>query len=373
MTIVKNILAYGDNYDSLMYLIKEKKLSGKIQLVYIDPPYGTKQDFTFFGDRFATISRANGGRIAYRDNLTGEDYLNFLSCRLLLIRELLAENGSIYLHIDYKMGHYVKVLMDKIFGQDNFINDIARIKCNPKNFNRKGYGNVKDMILFYSKGKKCIWNDPRQEIKITKGDIRFKQIDNNGKLYTTTPLHAPGETKNGLTGKEWKGLFPPTGRHWRYTPKELDRLDKHGLIKWSSTGNPRKIIYAEDVEKAGVKMQDIWTYKDPQKSIYPTEKNIDLLRTIIKASSNKNDIVMDAFAGSGTTLVAATELDRKWIGIDASKKSISICKERIPNHEFIKIPKNLEKHESMVSTNLRNGYNGELLRPVTDSISARGC
>src|SRR5690606_18381544 len=108
---MKNLLLKGDNYDGLLYLLNNG-FAGKIKLVYIDPPYGTKQDFTFTGDRFATISRVNGGRVAYSDKLTGEDYLKFLSCRLQLIRDLLTEDGSIYLHIDDKMGHYVKVLMD---------------------------------------------------------------------------------------------------------------------------------------------------------------------------------------------------------------------------------------------------------------------
>jgi adenine-specific DNA-methyltransferase len=328
---MKNHLIYGDNYDILVDLTDDCEINGKVRLVYIDPPYGTKQEFTFFGDRFSTISRVNGGKLAYSDSLTGEDYLNFLSGRLIRIRDLMAEDGTIYLHLDSKMGHYVKILMDKIFGQENFINDISRIKCNPKNFNRKGFGNIKDMVLFYSKSKKYIWNDSRQNIEIGNNDSRFRSIDVDGRRYTTTPLHAPGETMNGETGKKWRDMLPPPGRHWRYSPRILDELDKKGLIKWSSTGNPRKIIYAEDVIKAGTKMQDIWTFKDPQNPIYPTEKNIEMLKMIISSSSNVGDIVLDAFCGSGTTLVAAQELKRHWIGIDSSKQAISICKKRLFN------------------------------------------
>ncbi|MDP2400999.1 MAG: site-specific DNA-methyltransferase, partial [Actinomycetota bacterium] len=190
----RGILLHGDNFDALKYLAQERDLTGKVQLVYIDPPYGTKQAFTISSDRFATISRAaGGGKLAYSDTLTGDDYLKFLEERLILIRELMAEDGSIYLHIDTKMGHYVKVLMDKIFGAKNFINDITRIKCNPKNFARKGYGNIKDMILFYSKSKEFVWNDPRQPIEIEENDARFRSADANNRRYTTTPLHAPGE------------------------------------------------------------------------------------------------------------------------------------------------------------------------------------
>lgn len=336
---MKNLLIHGDNFDALNFLADEKKLRGQVKLIYIDPPYGTKQQFTFSGERFATISRMNGGRVAYKDTLTGEEYLKFLSARLGLMRELLSEQGSIYLHIDDKMGHYVKVLMDKVFGQKNFINDITRVKCSPKNFARKGYGNVKDMILFYSKTKDYTWNDPRQRIEISKDDERFRSVDKGGRQYTTTPLHAPGETEKGDTGKKWKGMLPPPGRHWRYSRAVLDELDKQGLIEWSSTGNPRKKIFADDVMKAGTKLQDIWTYKDPQNAKYPTEKNLEMLQMIVKTSSNENDIVMDSFCGSGTTLFSAQQLRRKWIGIDSSNEAIRICKKRLNEYEYVDLRK----------------------------------
>lgn len=357
-----NYLIYGDNYDALVSLELRKEIYRKVRLVYIDPPYGTKQDFTFSGDRFSTISRINGGKIAYKDTLTGEEYLRFLSGRLVRIREVMTDDGVIYLHIDSKMGHYVKVLMDKIFGYNNFINDIARIKCNPKNFSRKGFGNIKDMVLLYSKSKNYIWNDPRQKIDIAANDKRFHSLDSDGRRYTTTPLHAPGETANGATGKEWKGMLPPKGRHWRYDPKVLDELDEQGLIEWSSTGNPRKKIYADDVMKAGVKLQDIWIYKDPQNPKYPTEKNLDMLKMIISTSSNVGDIVLDAFCGSGASLFAAQELNRNWIGIDSSKQAISICKKRLSNFEYLEIPEKKERYESMVVPHLEFSYVSELSR-----------
>ncbi|MDP3181821.1 MAG: site-specific DNA-methyltransferase [Desulfobaccales bacterium] len=342
---MNNILIHADNYDALVYLAKKKGMGGKIGLVYIDPPYGTNQTFTVSNKRFATISRVNNGKLAYDDTLTGEDYLKFLGERLNLIRDLMADDGSIYVHIDTKMGHYVKCLMDKIFGQKNFINDITRIKCNPKNFSRKGYGNIKDTILFYSKGQKFIWNEPRQPINI-KDDPRFS----NGRKYTTTPLHAPGETINGATGKKWRDISPPPGRHWRYPPDVLEELDRNQLIEWSSTGNPRKIIYANEIAKNGVKMQDIWTFKDPQNSIYPTGKNLDMLRMIVRASSNEGDWVLDAFAGSGTTLVAAQELKRRFIGIDSSNEAINLATKRLTNYTLIELTKG-QKDERMVRKN----------------------
>ncbi len=129
----------------------------KIDLIYIDPPYNTEQIFTISSDRVSTISRSKSEIVAYNDDFAMADYLEFMRERLILMRELLSEQGSIYVHIDSKMGHYLKILMDEIFGLDNFKNDIARIKSNPKNFSRRAFGNEKDMILFYAKNAKKIF------------------------------------------------------------------------------------------------------------------------------------------------------------------------------------------------------------------------
>lgn len=325
----KNKLIQGDNLSILKTLLEDYKLTEKVNLVYIDPPFATNGHFKISEDRASTISKSNGDAIAYSDTLIGADFLEFLRERLIFLRELMSDKASIYLHIDYKIGHYVKIIMDEIFGRKNFRNDIARIKCNPKNFDRKAYGNMKDLILFYSKSDNLTWNDPR--IPFTEEDIEklFKKIDKNGRRYTTIPLHAPGETENGKTGGIWKGMKPPKGRHWRSDPKLLEEWDIKGLIEWSASGVPRKKIYLD--EKEGKKMQDIWEFKDPQYPSYPTEKNLDLLKFIINASSNEGDLVLDCFGGSGTTLVAAQELNRKWIGIDKSEPAIKVTKKRLSN------------------------------------------
>ena len=326
-----NNLICGDNLPILKTLVY--KYNVKVDLIYIDPPFATNNVFRIGSKRANTISSCNNDNIAYTDNLTGSDFIEFLRERLIFAKEILSDKGSIYLHIDYKIGHYVKILMDEIFGIENFRNDITRIKCNPKNFSRNAYGNIKDMILFYSKTKNNIWNNP--VVPYTENDIKklFPKIDKNGRRYTTIPLHAPGETKNGTTAQEFKGIKPPVGRHWRCSPKELDELDAIGLIEWSSNGVPRKIIYAD--EKEGKKMQDIWEYKDPQYPKYPTEKNIDLLKNIILASSNNDSIILDFFCGSGTTLLAAEQLGRKWIGIDASQKAIQISSSKLTKNSNI--------------------------------------
>lgn len=316
---------FGENLDSLGYLINEMGLAGKIDLIYTDPPFGTNVNFTVTHGRTATISPENGGKTAYSDKIRGAEFIDYLKQRIVLLHSLLSDKGSLYLHTDCKIGHYVKVMMDEIFGMENFRNDITRIKCNPKNFSRLGYGNVKDVILFYTKSKNAIWHEPYSPY--TESDINklFSKIDDSGRHYTTVPLHAPGES---LNPKKFKGILPPPGRHWRNDIQLMESWDNEGLIEWSNNGNPRKKIYLDN--KRGKRMQDVWyDYKDPQYPRYPTEKNIDFIKLIIETSSNVNSIVLDPFCGSGTTLEAAEILGRAWIGIDKSPVAIQTVKDRL--------------------------------------------
>lgn len=323
-TSEQNLLIFGDNLSALQRL--RQTLAGKVRLIYIDPPYATGGTFKISEDRAATISSSKLDKIAYSDELKGAEFLEFLRQRMILLRELLSDDGAIYLHIDYKIGHYVKIVMDEVFGIENFRNDITRVKCNPKNFQRKAFGNIKDLVLFYSKTASPLWNEPIVPLTEEEGSRLFKKSDSAGRKYTTIPLHAPGES-NGNTGKEWKGMLPPKGRHWRTDPEILSKWDADGLIEWSKNGVPRKRIYLD--QKSGKKMQDIWTFKDPAYPSYPTEKNLDLIKFIVSASSNEGDIVLDCFAGSGSTLEAASSLSRRWIGIDQSPHAIEVTKKRL--------------------------------------------
>lgn len=352
-----NLLVEGDNLTVLKFLYS-KGYAGKINLIYIDPPFSTNGDFKIGKHRTSTISHSSRDTTAYTDNILGNEYLEFLRKRLVLLRELLSKDGSIYVHIDNKVGHYVKILMDEAFGPNNFRNEITRIKTNPKNFERKAFGNITDKILFYTKSEDYKWNKATEKYSDEDVSRLFPKIDKEGEKYTTTPLHAPGETKNGATGREWKGRKPPKGRHWRYSPDNLDKLDKAGLIEWSSTGNPRKKVYASDLIKKGKKLQDVWKYKDPQYPNYPTEKNLEMLKTIVKTSSNEEDLVLDCFCGSGSTLVAAELLGRKWLGIDSSPQAIRVSEKRMLKEVdeptrfktckvVEKSGKNIKKHESM--------------------------
>jgi adenine-specific DNA-methyltransferase len=326
------LLIEGENLRVMKALLENYELKGKIDLVYIDPPFSTNTVFRTSAERSSHVSSSPGDEVAYSDKLNGAEFLEFIRERLILIRELMSDHGSIYLHIDYKIGHYLKIIMDEIFGPASFRNDIARIKCNPKNFQRRAFGNIKDLILFYTKSDQYTWNEPL-ELKSEEDTQRlFRKKDELGRFYTTTPLHAPGETINGNTGKMWKNMLPPKGRHWRYDPEVLEELDNQGLIEWSKNGVPRKIIYADScVDK---KMQDVWEFKDPQRPVYPTEKNFNLLKLIISTSSNLGDTVLDSFCGSGGTLLAADSLDRNWIGIDNSEIAIKTCLKRLKNRKI---------------------------------------
>lgn len=304
----ENYLFMSENFFALSVLMKY--FGGKIDLVYIDPPFNTMQDFYIYEDRANSVSSAKT-RKAYSDKMTPEKFLSFLREHLIIIHELLSEKGSLYLHIDCKSGHYVKIILDEIFGAENFKNDIARIKSNPKNFYRRAWGNERDMILFYAKNSGLnIWNDIKSPLSASEITRRFPKIDSDGRRYTTIPLHAHGETSNGITGQAWRNIPVPSGRHWRTNPAEFDILDAEGHIEWSSTGNPRIKKYADEYE--GMKIQNVWTFKDPQNPVYPTEKNHDMLKLIISQSS-----------------ICADELGRRFIGIDSSEEAVKIMRERL--------------------------------------------
>jgi len=310
-----NNLFFGDNLDVMSHLLQQIKLKGKVKLVYIDPPYGTN-----------SIFQSRHQKDSYKDDLVGSHFIEFIRRRLILIRELLTEDGSIYMHLDGNMTFQIKVIMDEIFGAKNFRGFITRKKCSNKNSTRKTYGNISDYIIFYSKSDNYTWHratDAWTDEKILK---EYPCIDEkSGRRYKKVPIHAPG-IRNGETGKEWKGMLPPQGKHWQYTPARLDEFDAKGEIYWSPTGNPRRKSFLD--EDKGIPVQDIWL--DVQDSLnqsikitgYPTEKNPYLLERIIKASSNEGDIVLDCFSGSGTTLDLTEQFGRKWIGIDNSSEAI---------------------------------------------------
>lgn len=305
-----NSLIFSDNLFALHSLINQ---GIKVDLIYLDPPYNTGFDFYSKDENHA-----------YRDNYDLSEYVEFMRIRLILLREILSDFGSIYIHIGHQMLPYLKVIMDEIFGIKNCRNIITRKKCSSKNYTKNQFPNLNDFILFYSKTDKFIWNP--QGSKPTEDWIKkeYPKSDEKGQ-FKLVPIHAPG-IRNGETGKEWRGLLPPKGKHWQYTPDKLDELDRQGDIVWSKTGNPRRKVYLTDDKL--IPLSDYWDcFRDAHhQSIkttgYPTEKNLAMLEMIVKSSSNSDSVVLDPFCGSGTTLEAATKQGRKFIGIDQSLNAI---------------------------------------------------
>ncbi|MBD2304604.1 site-specific DNA-methyltransferase [Chroococcidiopsis sp. FACHB-1243] len=351
----RNRLVYGENLRVLRNLLNDTNVAGKIKLIYIDPPYAT-------GSGFESRKQSH----AYHDLIDGADYLEFLRHRLILLRELLANDGSIYIHLDDNMAFPIKILMDEIFGSKNFRNWITRKKCNPKNYTRKQYGNISDYILFYTKSENYVWNQAFEAWTDTTAKKEYQYVEEEtGRRYKKVPIHAPG-TRNGATGQPWRGMLPPRGKHWQYTPETLDEMDTRGEIYWSPTGNPRRKVYLDSSK--GIPVQDIWLdFKDAHNQNikitgYPTEKNLEMLRRIILASSNKDDLVLDAFSGSGTTIAVAEELGRQWIAIDNSPLAIETTIHRLARGteamgDFVNSDETQIKQEFLLDTNrvLRSG------------------
>lgn len=339
-TTDRNRLYFGDNLPILARLFREPDVCGRVKLVYIDPPFSTDK-----------VYKSRKQTEAYSDTLVGSHYIEFLRRRLILLRELMAEDGSIYVHLDQNMVFHIKVVMDEIFGSQNFRNLLTRKKCNPKNYTRRTFGNVSDHILYYGKSERPVWNRayvPWTEERTAK-EYSYVEPD-TGRRYMKVPIHAPG-TRNGATGQPWRGMKPPPGKHWQYPPDTLDELDARGEIYWSPSGNPRRKVYLD--QSRGIPVQDIWMdVKDAHNQMikitgYPTEKPSKLLTRIIEASSNEGDLVLDCFAGSGTTLAVASQLERRWIGMDNSSEAIATILNRFahglePMGDFVSSNKTAE-------------------------------
>lgn len=307
LSIPDSSFVLTDNFVGLHTLLNSGE---KVNLFYLDPPYATGMDF-----------HSRNLEHAYKDSMGDATYLEFMRRRLILMRECMADDASIYVHIGHQMVSHLKVIMDEVFGKNNFRNLISRRKCSSKNFTAKQYSNLNDYILFYSKSNNYKWFKPGETPDKEWIEKEYTKIDEFGRRYKLVPVHAPG-TRNGETGKTWKGKMPPKGKHWQYTPAKLDELDRQGDIHWSKNGNPRRKVYLTNDKK--IMMSDYWAnYRDAHhQSIkitgYPTEKNFDMLKMIMGASSEEGDLVVDPFCGSGTTIHAAQEMNRRYIGMDAS-------------------------------------------------------
>lgn len=333
----KNLLIWGDNKLVMSSLIKQG-WAGKINLVYIDPPFFTGADFTIrtkIGDEEIEKEPSIIEERAYKDTWSGgiASYLKYMYERLVLMRELLAENGSIYVHLDWHVGHYVKVMMDEIFGYENFINQIVWRKTNSPKAQSVGFGTQHDMIFIYGKNAEVLEVKPVYRTPDEEYLRSFVYDDNDGNgPYQTTALIAGGVQRTaGRKVFEFHGVNAP----WLYSLENLEKFWQEGRIYKTKSGMYRLKVYLKDLP--GQVVSDIWVDKEvnplqgqSQEAVaFDTQKPEALLKRIILASSNPGDIVADFFCGSGTTLTVAEKLGRRWIGCDLSKFAIQITRKRL--------------------------------------------
>lgn len=341
-----NMLILGDNLQVLKRLY-EDKLAGRlinadgtpgIRLVYIDPPFATKREF-----------RGLQNQQAYSDKIEGAHFIEFLRKRLILIYELLSADGCLYLHLDYRKIHYAKLVADEVFGENNFVNEIIWQRTASHNDPGK-YGCVHDTILFYRKSGSFVWNDPKTAQSQSYIDRFFVYAESPDKeewkrlkkgeappegweRYRLGNLASPNPRPNLMYN--YKGYpHPPKG--WKISPERMKSLDEQGLLHFpkDKSGRIQSKQYLKDTldNKA---VSDVWTNISPiqaqsrEKQNYPTQKPEALLQRIIETSSNPGDLVLDCFAGSGTTVAVAEKLGRRWIGIDRGKLSIYTIQKRL--------------------------------------------
>ncbi|OGP63627.1 MAG: hypothetical protein A2169_00565 [Deltaproteobacteria bacterium RBG_13_47_9] len=326
----RNMIVQGDNLQFLKtvflnqdHLIKDK-IKGKVKLVYIDPPFATESDF-----------QSKDGVTSYSDKVESVEFLENLRERLIFLHDTLAEDGSIYLHLDQKMSHYLKVIMDDLFGKDKFINEIIWRRAYAHN-DPSRCGIIHDTILFYSKSSNRIWNKIFQKPSQEYIEEFFDQYDAVRKeRYNRLPLDAPRHGNGGNLIYEWKGMYPAQNRTWAFTKEKMAEFEKAGRIHYPKIGIARLKRFESEYE--GTIIQDIWIdirkiHNQSQELLdYPTQKPETLLERIIKASSNLGDLVLDVFAGSGTTAAVAEKLGRRWIMCDFGKHAIYTMQKRLLN------------------------------------------
>jgi adenine specific DNA methylase Mod len=337
----RNRLIWGDKKYVLPSLLPE--FAGKVNLIYIDPPFNVGADFSFTAtipdhpdteENEATSFVKEPSIIeqkAYRDTWGKglDSYMQWFYETALLLKELLAENGTIYVHLDWHVGHYAKVILDEVMGYDNFMNHIAWKRQTSSGFKGKNLmGQNQDYILVYSKSASFVYNT--QYIPYSKEYINQRFIHTEEK-----------------TGRRFKDSFLGT----KTTKETIARLKKENRIYYTSTGGMRLKIYLD--EAPGIPLDDVWTDINFINSMaqerveYATQKPEALLERIINASSNEGDLILDCFCGSGTTAAVAEKINRRWITCDLGRFSIHTARKRFLGIENVKpfVVQNLGKYE----------------------------
>lgn len=328
-----NRVFWGDNLQVMSHLLRDFR--DKIDLIYIDPPFDSKANYSrkiqIKGQSIAA-SRNSFEEVQYNDIWNNDGYLQFMYERLVLCKELLSSTGSIYLHCDYRRSHFLKVIMDEIFGLDRFINEIVWVRTNAHNMKSKGYTRANDHILLYSKTEKYTFNE--QFRPVSEQQLARYKPDEDGRMFTGQDLtfSSGSETRRDT----WRGTIPPLGRAWGASIEQREEWWKQGLILRKRDGTPRLDGLKVFLDNAkGTPLTSTWDdvrrvgNTSNERLGYPTQKPEALLDRVIEVSSNPGDLLLDFFMGSGTAQTVAMRKGRRFLGADINLGSVEITVRRL--------------------------------------------
>lgn len=360
----KNKLYYGDN----LAVLREHIAENSVDLIYLDPPFNSRQDYNVLfaekdGSRSASqitafkdtwewnleASRSyqeiieRGGKvaeamIAFHTLLGGSDmlaYLAMMAPRLVELRRVLKDTGSIYLHCDPTASHYLKLLIDAVFGAQHFTNEIIWKRSDAHSDSKQGskhFGRIHDVILFSTKSDDSFFDAQYTPLPDSTQERWYRHVEEGtGRRYNKADVTGPGGAAKGNAHYEWKGVT----RYWRYKKSRMEELEARGRLVYSKSGMVYQKRYLD--ESKGVAVQDLWDdipmlrgiHQNGERLGYPTQKPEALLERILRASSKEGDVVLDPFCGCGTTVQVAQKLNRRWIGIDITHLAIGLIKTRL--------------------------------------------
>jgi site-specific DNA-methyltransferase (adenine-specific)/adenine-specific DNA-methyltransferase len=327
-----NKIFWGDNLQVMSHLLKEFR--GKIDFIYIDPPFDSKADYkkvVSLKKQRITNDLMSFEEKQYSDIWSNDDYLQFIYERVVLMKELLQDEGIISIHCDWHKGHYIRAILDEIFGPQNFVNDIIWQRTGAHN-DADRFGIIHDYIFVYSKSTKHPFNPVHVPLSEEHVSSRFKLEEPDGRRFFAGPITAPGPGPDRLFNGV--SMSPPANRHWSYSQEKINELIAEERIYYSSTGTPYLKQYMDEYVKQGRRVQSIWTDILPSKTGselvgYPTQKPEKLLDRLIEAYSEPGALVFDCFMGSGTTPVVSSKCNRRFLGADINLGSIQLTTKRL--------------------------------------------
>tara|TARA_R110002049_G_scaffold102595_1_gene248247 strand:+ start:15901 stop:17826 length:1926 start_codon:yes stop_codon:yes gene_type:complete len=336
-----NKIFWGDNLQVMSHLLKEYR--GKVNLIYIDPPFDSKADYkrtVSLKGKSVKNDQTTFEDKQYSDIWNNDEYLQFIYERIIILRELLSVDGFIFIHCDWHKSHHIRIIMDEVFGSNNFRNEIIWVRStNPKGsqYDSQKFSTYTDTIYVYAKSDNAVLKLDKIRKPLTSEEVldKYNRKDEIGIFYDGPMVRSStmGERPNLVY--EYKGYTPPSCG-WRVKKSVLIEIDKKGNLGWSNTGAPYRKLRPEDDK--GKPIGNLWddisliNSQAEERVGYPTQKPIDLLKRVIECASKENDLILDCFMGSGTSLVAALQLNRRFIGSDINLGAVQITSKRLNSY-----------------------------------------